>query len=452
MKISIITVVLNNEMHIKGCIESVNSQTFKNIEHIIIDGKSKDRTLDIINENMNESIKLFSGEDSGIYDAMNRGVNSATGDIVGFLNSDDLFFNNNSVRKIADAFEKFNTDSCYADIVYVDRNDTSRVLRKWISREFNIKRLEKGWHPPHPAFYVKKDILLKYGPFDLKYKIASDYALMVKLLFREKISTHYIPQTVVKMRTGGKSNRSLSNILIANYESYQAWKDMGTEISPLIMIRKPFQKLRQYSPDFLYPPLKRSLDVLLALFGLILSFPLWILIAVLVKSEDGGPVFYSQKRVGLNGKLFTTYKFRSMITESDRIYGNLQAVENDKRITSIGRLLRKTAMDELPQLLSILRGDMSFVGPRALLPEETEKNSKNKSIAEIEGYSERHSVKPGLTGIAQIYAPRDIDRKNKFRYDVMYIKRKNIFLDIKLILLSFWITFKGTWESRERKF
>ena len=201
--------------------------------------------------------------------------------------------------------------------------------------------------------------------------------------------------------------------------------------------------------------MKRSFDFVLSFLGLIISFPIWIIISITIFLDSGLPIFYSQKRVGKDGVLFNTYKFRSMIPESDERYGPLQASELDKRITRVGRFLRYTAMDELPQLLSIVKGDMSFVGPRALLPSEIEienDGSSEISIKDIPGYEQRHMVKPGLTGIAQIYAPRDINRKNKFRYDNLYIKKQSFFLDIRLILLSFWITFRGKWEYRGKKF
>ncbi len=201
--------------------------------------------------------------------------------------------------------------------------------------------------------------------------------------------------------------------------------------------------------------MKRTFDFLLSLIGIIISFPLWIIISILIKLDDNGPVFYSQKRVGINGRHFNTYKFRTMIPESDELYGYRQAGEGDDRITRIGRYLRHSAMDELPQLISILNGDMSFVGPRALLPDEIEINedtSESIPIEDIPGYEYRQSVLPGLTGIAQIYAPRDINRKKKFRYDRIYIKNQSFLLDLRLILISFWITFRGTWESRDKKF
>ena len=202
--------------------------------------------------------------------------------------------------------------------------------------------------------------------------------------------------------------------------------------------------------------LKRPSDILLSGGGLIVSSPLWLVIAILIWLEDRGAVFYSSKRVGKGGRLFNNLKFRTMISDSDKKFGPLQARENDKRITKIGKILRVTAMDELPQLWNIFRGDMSFVGPRALLPVEIETGEGGSTepipISDIPGYKKRITVTPGLTGIAQIFAPRDIVRKNKFVYDLLYIKKQSFKLDIKLILLSFWITFRGKWETRGKKF
>jgi lipopolysaccharide/colanic/teichoic acid biosynthesis glycosyltransferase len=187
--------------------------------------------------------------------------------------------------------------------------------------------------------------------------------------------------------------------------------------------------------------------------GLIGSSPLWLLLAAIIKLEDGGPVFYSQERVGEGGRVFRAYKFRSMIPDAERNVGALQASANDSRVTRIGRLMRATAMDELPQLWSIFRGDMSFVGPRALRPGEIEATGDGgfEALEDVPGYEERHSVRPGLTGIAQIYAPRDIKRRNKFRYDRIYIRQPSFWLDVRLIALSFWITFRGRWEHRGEK-
>jgi lipopolysaccharide/colanic/teichoic acid biosynthesis glycosyltransferase len=202
------------------------------------------------------------------------------------------------------------------------------------------------------------------------------------------------------------------------------------------------------------PLSKRGLDIALSGLGLAASAPLWGLIAAAVKLGDGGPVFYGQYRVGEGGRIFRALKFRSMIPDAEAGVGAQQATEHDPRVTRVGRLLRATAMDELPQLWNIFCGDMSFVGPRALRPGEIETTGDGEHVdmEAIPGYVERHSVRPGLTGIAQIFAPRDVPRRHKFKYDRVYILRQSFQLDVRLILLSFWITFRGTWEKRDRKF
>jgi lipopolysaccharide/colanic/teichoic acid biosynthesis glycosyltransferase len=198
---------------------------------------------------------------------------------------------------------------------------------------------------------------------------------------------------------------------------------------------------------------KRVFDVALAGVGLVLSAPLWLLIALAIKLEDGGPVFYGQQRVGKDGRSFWSWKFRSMVPDADARFGPLQARERDDRVTRVGRLLRATAMDELPQLWNIFLGEMSFVGPRALLPAEIEVTGSGEPVPleKIPGAEARHRVRPGLTGLAQVYAPRDIPRRHKFRYDLLYIRKQSFWLDLKLVALSFWVTFRGKWESRGRK-
>jgi lipopolysaccharide/colanic/teichoic acid biosynthesis glycosyltransferase len=198
---------------------------------------------------------------------------------------------------------------------------------------------------------------------------------------------------------------------------------------------------------------KRALDVLLSGTGLVVSMPVWAAVALAVKIDDGGQVFYSQPRVGEGGRVFRVFKFRTMVPDADA-QGARQAADGDPRITRVGRWLRATAMDELPQLWSIFRGDMSFVGPRALRPGEIEVGGGGELVAieAVPGFDERCRVPPGLTGVAQIYAARDIPRRQKFRYDRVYIRNQSFWLDLRLILLSFWITFRGTWEARGRKF
>ncbi len=199
--------------------------------------------------------------------------------------------------------------------------------------------------------------------------------------------------------------------------------------------------------------MKRVFDASLAAVGLVASSPLWLIIPIAIKLEDGGPIFYPQERVGLNGRVFKALKFRSMRPDAEALTGPVQATENDPRVTRVGRLLRGAAMDELPQLVNILRGDMSFVGPRPLRPGEVDVRGDGQVVHldEIPGYEERHGVRPGLTGLTQIYAPRDISRAGKFRLDRLYLKRASFWLDVRLILVSFWITARGTWEVRGRK-
>lgn len=200
--------------------------------------------------------------------------------------------------------------------------------------------------------------------------------------------------------------------------------------------------------------IKRAFDASLAAFGLMVSSPLWLIIAAAIRFEDGGPIFFPQERVGLRGRRFQAWKFRSMVVDADRRFAARQASARDPRVTRVGRILRATAMDELPQLWNILVGDMSFVGPRPLMPGEVEVRGDGTLVAldTIPGYSERHSVRPGLTGLTQVYADRDIGRAGKFRLDRVYLKHAGFWFDLKLILLSFWITGRGRWETRGRKF
>jgi lipopolysaccharide/colanic/teichoic acid biosynthesis glycosyltransferase len=199
--------------------------------------------------------------------------------------------------------------------------------------------------------------------------------------------------------------------------------------------------------------MKRLLDATLASFGLLASAPLWAIFATAIKLEDRGPVFYGQARVGRGGRIFRALKFRSMRPDAETMTGPLQATADDPRVTRVGRLMRAAAMDELPQLWNIFRGDMSFVGPRALRPGEIEREGEDAVPLEaVPGYTRRITVRPGLTGLAQVYAARDISRRQKFRYDALYVRKRSMWLDVRLILLSFWISFLGRWESRSRKY
>jgi lipopolysaccharide/colanic/teichoic acid biosynthesis glycosyltransferase len=206
-------------------------------------------------------------------------------------------------------------------------------------------------------------------------------------------------------------------------------------------------------PKVREPLLKRPLDVTLSTLMLILSAPVSLLIALSIKLEDGGPIFYRQERWGRGGARFRAYKFRTMVPHSDKVFGIKQATENDARITNVGRVLRATGLDELPQMISIFQGEMSFVGPRALAVGEILHDEKGCRVnyEEIPDFWKRLSVRPGLTGVTTIYKAKDISPRKKFRYDLLYVRKQSFWLDLRLILMSFWISFRGKWEHRERK-
>ena len=195
-------------------------------------------------------------------------------------------------------------------------------------------------------------------------------------------------------------------------------------------------------------PLKRYLDLLLAAVGLIVTAPVWLVLFAAIKLQDGGPVFYRQRRWGRDGTRSRAIKFRSMVADVDGASGRVQATRGDPRITWVGQLMRKAALDELPQLLNILRGDMSFVGPRALPVNELQRNDREAHLPDdqVPGFAFRCRVRPGLTGIAQLYAPRDIARRHKFRYDAIYVRRQSLSLDLRLVLRSVWISLTAGWE------
>ncbi|MBN2463922.1 MAG: sugar transferase [Dehalococcoidia bacterium] len=199
--------------------------------------------------------------------------------------------------------------------------------------------------------------------------------------------------------------------------------------------------------------IKRAFDFTLSFLGLVLSSPLWLLISLAIYIEDGCPVLFLQERCGKGGKTFNIIKFRSMRPSKEgKVTHKVIDIEKDSRVTKAGRLLRATAMDELPSLINILKGDMSFVGPKALpFKIEDEDKALYDNITQVPGYEMRSQVRPGLTGMTQVYAPKEISHPEKFQYDSLYVGKMSFWLDLKLIFLSFWVTFRGRWENREKK-
>jgi glycosyltransferase involved in cell wall biosynthesis len=224
MKISIITVCFNSADTIGDTLRSVRQQTHLNTEHNIIDGGSKDNTLQVVASEGPHVVKLVSEKDSGIYDAMNKGIAMATGEIIGFINADDFYASSDVLVKVAAVFNDSNIDACYGDLCYVGRHDTSAVVRYWQSSTFHPNSFEEGWCPPHPTFFVRRKIYERFGGFDLSYKIAGDFELMMRFLEVHKVRVIYIPEVLVKMRMGGTSNRSLGNIVKQNKEILRALK------------------------------------------------------------------------------------------------------------------------------------------------------------------------------------------------------------------------------------
>jgi glycosyltransferase involved in cell wall biosynthesis len=213
MKISIITVVLNNVETINDAIRSVLEQTYKDIEYIVIDGDSNDGTIDAIKSYGSKIDKFVSEKDNGLYDAMNKGIGMASGDVIGILNSDDVYFDNDVIKNIINVINTYKVDSVYGDLYYVKKNNLQSILRYWKSSDFKKGAFAKGWHPPHPSFFVKRNVYTKYGLFNLNMNVAADFELMLRFLEKHEISSTYLPKVIVRMRMGGASNNNLKNIL-----------------------------------------------------------------------------------------------------------------------------------------------------------------------------------------------------------------------------------------------
>jgi glycosyltransferase involved in cell wall biosynthesis len=245
MKISIITATYNSAATVRDTLESIAQQTYTNIEHIIVDGLSKDNTLAIVNEYPHVA-KVVSEKDKGIYDAMNKGVALATGDIVAILNSDDFYYNNEVIEQVMNCFAQHQTDAVYGDLVYVNAENTDKITRNWKAGSYSRKQFLYGWMPPHPSFFVHKNMYEKYGNFNLSLRSAADYEFMLRLLYKHQASVAYLPTTIVKMRVGGLSNASLANRLAANKEDRKAWQLNDLEPYPFTTWLKPLRKITQF--------------------------------------------------------------------------------------------------------------------------------------------------------------------------------------------------------------
>lgn len=244
MKISIVTAVYNNYSTIRDALDSALAQRGTKVELVVIDGGSNDGTLDILREYSDRLGVLVSEHDHGVYDALNKGIARASGEVIGFLHSDDVFADEQSLARVAEVFSDPQVDAVYGDLVYVHKGNISKVIRYWQSGEFSHKRLGWGWMPPHPTFYVRRSVYERLGGFDTSLRIAADYDCMVRF-FRSGINVAYIPETLVRMRIGGESNRSLKNIVRKSAEDYQVLQRHGVGGIRSLML-KNLRKVPQF--------------------------------------------------------------------------------------------------------------------------------------------------------------------------------------------------------------
>lgn len=246
MKISIITVVYNGEKTIRDTLESVVNQTYPDVEYIIIDGNSDDSTLQIIQSYGDQIHHLVSEPDQGIYDAMNKGIKIASGEVVGLLNADDVYADGNVLAEVARKFTETQADAVYGDLVYVAQDDLTQVRRTWKAGQYRVGDFLWGWMPPHPAFFLKRDYYEKYGSFRLDMRSAADYELMLRMIHKNGAKLSYIQKTLVRMRVGGVSNSTLRNRWIANRNDLRAWKVNDINPHPFTVVLKPIRKILQF--------------------------------------------------------------------------------------------------------------------------------------------------------------------------------------------------------------
>jgi glycosyltransferase involved in cell wall biosynthesis len=245
MKISIITATYNSSLTVRDTLKSIAGQSYNDIEHLIIDARSADNTLEIVKEFPHVQ-KTVSEKDQGIYDAMNKGIKIATGEVIGILNSDDIYVHPEVISTVAKVFEDEKIQSVYADLQYVQHDDMDKVIRTWRTGSFNKKKFYYGWMPPHPTFFVRKKVYEQIGLFDLSLRSAADYEFMLRALLKYEIPVHYIPEILVKMRVGGLSNATFKNRIKANREDRKAWKLNGLQPYFFTLYAKPIRKIHQF--------------------------------------------------------------------------------------------------------------------------------------------------------------------------------------------------------------
>ncbi len=246
MKVTLLTVCYNSAKTIEHTIRSVVNQTYKNIEYIVIDGQSSDNTLEIVQKYSQYISRIVSEKDKGMYDACNKGIGMASGEIIGILNSDDVLAHRDVIKNVVEKMCQSGADALYGDLKYVAQDDLTKTMRYWKSGGFKKRKFLYGWMPPHPTFYIKKDAYERFGSFNLNLKSAADYELMLRMLFKHRLKTCYLPEVMVLMREGGMSNVTVSNRLRANREDQTAWKMNDLKAYFFTMWLKPIRKIPQF--------------------------------------------------------------------------------------------------------------------------------------------------------------------------------------------------------------
>ncbi len=249
--VSLVTVAYNAAQTIEDTLRSVAAQTYRSLEHIVVDGGSSDATTRIAGCYAKRIAVLISEPDEGIYHAMNKGLRHCSGDVVGFLNADDLFVHEDVVRRIAGVFADSAVEACYADLVYVDRRNPAKVIRYWKSTPYREGLFKKGWVPPHPTFFVRRSVYERLGGYDTSYRLAADYELITRFMYRHHIVTAYIPEVLVKMRMGGATNRSIGNIVKQNAEIWRAARGNGIGLSAFTFV---LSKLKARAGQYVASP------------------------------------------------------------------------------------------------------------------------------------------------------------------------------------------------------
>lgn len=253
IRISIITVCFNSAATIRETIESVLSQDYKNIEYIIVDGSSTDGTQEIVNDYTSGIAKFISEKDKGLYDAMNKGIDLATGDVIGLLNSDDIFAHSHVISRVADIFGQKNVEIVYGDLYYFRSGFPDKPLRFYLGGQFSLKKISYGLMPPHPTFFIKKSVYEKYGKFDTQYSLSADFDLILRFLGIHKVFFEYLPEVLVKMRMGGKSTSSLRRLLTMNREDLHSCKKHGIKTNIVKFYSKYLFKIFNLKKSFFKP-------------------------------------------------------------------------------------------------------------------------------------------------------------------------------------------------------